>query len=101
MKTVSILSFRRRFISAIWNSNSKSDTARKPAHDHLRLTSFDVVDQQAVERIDFDVREALEHFAGHLDALGHRENSGAFSAFTRIATMIRSNSRAPRVMMST
>ena len=29
------------------------------------------------------------------------ENSGAFSAFTRIATMMRSKSRAPREMMST
>src|SRR5262245_39529305 len=29
------------------------------------------------------------------------ENSGDFSAFTRIATMMRSNSRAPRRMMST
>ena len=30
MKTVSILPFSRRFISAIWNSYSKSDTARSP-----------------------------------------------------------------------
>ena len=45
----------------------------QPAHDHLRLAPLDVVDQQPVEGVDFDVRQILEDRARDLDPLGHRE----------------------------
>ena len=73
MNTVSIFDVQPRFISAIWNSNSKSDTARRPADDDLRLAPRDVVDEQAVERVHFDVRLFLEDRPRDLDPLGHRE----------------------------
>ena len=41
----------------------------QPAHDDLRLPALDVVDQQAVEGVDFDVRLILEHLARDLDPL--------------------------------
>ena len=45
----------------------------QPAHDHLRLPPLDVVDQQAVEGVDLDVRQVLEDRARDLDPLVHRE----------------------------
>ena len=56
MNTVSISGPSRRFISAICNSYSKSDTARRPRTITDACFRSRVVDQQAVERLHLDVR---------------------------------------------
>ena len=69
MKTVSMCGLSRRFINAIWNSLSKSDTARRPRTMTSALPLCDVVHEQPVERIDLDVGPPFEHVAHDLDAL--------------------------------
>ena len=54
---------------AIWNSYSKSETARKPAQDDARALLVDEIHQQARKRHDFDVRIRREHLARHRHAL--------------------------------
>ena len=47
-------------MSAIWNSNSKSEIGAQAADDHVGFPARDVVDQQAVERVHLDVLAILE-----------------------------------------
>ena len=51
-KIVSTLASSFRFISAIWNSNSKSETARKPRMTARRLLRDREIDEQTVQRRD-------------------------------------------------
>ena len=70
------------------------------AHDHLGAAALDVVDQQAVEGVDFDVREVLEHLARDLDPLVHAEERRLLGVHqNRDDDAV--ERRAPRVMMST
>ena len=55
-----------------------------------------VVHEQPVEGVDLDVGHVREHLADDRRPAPRSVNSGFFSAFTSTATMIRSNSRAPR-----
>ena len=100
MNTVSTSGLRRRFISAICISYSKSDTARRPRTMTLGVAPPSVVHEQAVEGVHFDIGAVAEHLARDLDALG-TVKSGDFSALIRTATTMRSKSREPRWMMST
>ena len=59
MKTVSTVGLSLRLRSAIWNSYSKSESARSPFDDHSCAALFDVIDKQTLpERIDTNIREA-------------------------------------------
>src|SRR4026209_2336894 len=80
MNTVSSVSSRCRFMSAIWNSYSKSDTARRPrisalarrpraAKQRAGPPPAGVLDEQTVECIHLDVRVFAEHLPNDLDAL--------------------------------
>ena len=48
-----------------------SRMARIAPSPTLRVTALDVIHEEPVERVDFDVGVILEHFARNLDALVH------------------------------
>ena len=57
---------------AIWNSYSKSDTARRPRRTTLRVLRVHEIHQQRRKARDLDVGERRQHLARHRDALGRR-----------------------------
>ena len=61
-KIVSTVASSLRFISAIWNSNSKSETARKPRMTARAFCCIGEFDQQSIERRDPHVVDAADGF---------------------------------------
>ena len=72
-KTVSTVWRSLRFMSAIWNSYSKSDTARMPRTMQSACSRCDEVDEEAVERRDAHARHARRRLVDHLEPLLHVE----------------------------
>src|SRR6266850_735739 len=100
MNTVSSVGSRWRFISAIWNSYSKSDTARRPRIRALarRRRAYSTSRPSKVSTSMFGYSLKTSRM---MATRSSAENSGFFSAFTSTATMIRSKRWALRRMMST
>ena len=65
---------RCRLMFASWNSNSKSDTARRPRTTTLQSVLAREVDGEPGVARDLDVRNVAQHFARELDALVEREH---------------------------
>ena len=68
-KTVFTAGLRRRFIRAIWNSDSKSLITAQSAHDRDRARAGSEVHGEPVEGGHLDPRPRLEARADHLDPL--------------------------------
>src|SRR2546423_2728846 len=100
MNTVSSVGSRWRFINAIWNSYSKSDTARRPRMSALarRRRAYSTSSPSKVSTSMFGYSLKTSRM---MATRSSAENSGFFSAFTSTATMIRSKRCALRRMMST
>ena len=73
----------------------------QPPHDGAGLLALGEVHQQPVERLDADAPASPANASRTIATRSSVVNIGVFCSFTRIATTMRSKSRAPRRMMST
>ena len=82
MKTVSTRGFRRRFISAIWNSYSKSETARRP-RTIVRAPTRSMKSTSRPEKLSTRQKPSPPTSSRIISTRSSTEKSGAFSSLSQ------------------
>ena len=85
---------------AIWNSYSKSETARSPRSTVWIALAPHVLDEERVERVHLDARVARRPPPRSSPCAPSAVNSGRFSGLFATATTSRSNTFSPRWMIA-
>ena len=100
MNMVSRSGERWRFISAIWNSYSKSLTARRPRMISRASTSPGEIDQEAGELADLDARLVVHRGADQVDPFLHGEQRLLGELVATATTSRSTNPRLRRIRSS-